>query len=50
MQAPVPRFASGQPPIRWAGQPVGAANQEVYRGLLAMEADELEGLRERGVI
>jgi crotonobetainyl-CoA:carnitine CoA-transferase CaiB-like acyl-CoA transferase len=50
MQAPVPRFASGQSPIRWAGQPVGAANQEVYRGLLAMEADELEGLRERGVI
>jgi crotonobetainyl-CoA:carnitine CoA-transferase CaiB-like acyl-CoA transferase len=50
MQAPIPRFASGQPPTRWAGQPVGAANEDVCCRLLGMQADELETLRDAGVI
>jgi crotonobetainyl-CoA:carnitine CoA-transferase CaiB-like acyl-CoA transferase len=50
MQAPVPRFASGAAPIRWSGQPLGAANAEVYAGLLGLADTEIERLREDGVI
>ena len=50
MQAPVPRFASGGAPIRWSGQPLGAANSEVYAGLLGLADTEIERLRGDGVI
>lgn len=36
--------------IRWIGQPVGSANEEVYRGLLGKSDEEMTALRERGVI
>ena len=36
--------------IRWIGQPVGAFNEEVYKGLLGKTDEELAALREKGVI
>src|SRR5438270_3278136 len=50
MQAPVPRFASGAAPIRWSGQPLGAANAEVYGGLLGLAETEIDHLRQDGVL
>jgi len=36
--------------IRWIGQPLGSFNDEVYRGLLGKSDEEMEALREQGVI
>ena len=36
--------------IKWIGQPIGSANDEIYKGLLGMEEDELNSLKEKGII
>lgn len=49
--APVPRFPGENPEgIAWAGPPVGAHNEDVYGGLLGMDAERLAELRAAGVI
>jgi formyl-CoA transferase len=50
MPGVVPRIGPVPDEIRWTGQRLGASNRDVYRGLLGLTADELEVLRERGVV
>jgi crotonobetainyl-CoA:carnitine CoA-transferase CaiB-like acyl-CoA transferase len=46
----VPRLSATPGRIRWTGQEKGAANEDVYRGLLGLGADELAELRADGVV
>jgi len=46
----LPKLSRTPGGIRHAGRPLGADNDEVYRDLLGLTADELHSLRERGVI
>jgi len=46
----VPRLSKSPGSVRWTGPDVGAHNEEIYCGLLGLTPDELEGLRESGVI
>jgi crotonobetainyl-CoA:carnitine CoA-transferase CaiB-like acyl-CoA transferase len=50
MQGIVPKFSSSPGKIRWAGPALGAHNSEIYQGLLGLEQNEMEALREEGVI
>ncbi|MFQ3596100.1 MAG: CaiB/BaiF CoA-transferase family protein [Sphingomonadaceae bacterium] len=50
MQAVAPRLSETPGGIRWPGPPIGAFNEEIYRGLLGMSAAELAELRQDGVI
>lgn len=50
MQGIVPKFSSLPGKIRWAGPALGAHNSEIYQGLLGLEQNEMEALREEGVI
>ncbi len=50
MQGIVPKFSSSPGKIRWAGPALGAHNSETYQGLLGLEQNEMEALREEGVI
>ena len=36
--------------VKWAGQKVGAFNEEIYGGLLKKTAEELDALKEKGII
>lgn len=36
--------------INWIGQPVGAFNDEIYRDMLGMDDEELQELKENGII
>jgi crotonobetainyl-CoA:carnitine CoA-transferase CaiB-like acyl-CoA transferase len=49
MQNVVPRFSRTPGSVRSTGPDLGQDNQEIY-GKLGLDADKLEGLRERGVI
>jgi formyl-CoA transferase len=49
MPAVIPRLADGGA-IRWAGEPLGASNDIVYRGLLGLSSAELAELGASGVI
>jgi crotonobetainyl-CoA:carnitine CoA-transferase CaiB-like acyl-CoA transferase len=46
----VPRLSATPGRTDWAGPEVGAYNAGVYQGLLGLAADQLEKLREQGVI
>jgi crotonobetainyl-CoA:carnitine CoA-transferase CaiB-like acyl-CoA transferase len=46
----VPKLRGKPGSIRWTGQPIGAANAEVYSGLLGMTEHEITSLREKGII
>jgi len=49
MTAPTPRLGATPATIRWAGQPLGAHNHEVY-GELGLDKAELEELAREGII
>lgn len=46
----VPRFGEKPNEIRWPGPAIGAHNEEILRGLLGMDDQEIFALREKGVI
>jgi crotonobetainyl-CoA:carnitine CoA-transferase CaiB-like acyl-CoA transferase len=46
----VPRLRGEPGTVRWAGKDLGAANEDVFLGLLGLEPDEYDGLRATGVI
>lgn len=50
MQAVVPRFSRSRCEVEWPGGPMGEHNEEVYRGLLGLSAEELEELRTAGIV
>jgi crotonobetainyl-CoA:carnitine CoA-transferase CaiB-like acyl-CoA transferase len=50
MQNVFPRFSESAGSIRWPGPPMGAHNQDIYGGLLGMDAAELQDLQRDGVI
>ena len=50
MQGVVPKLTRSPGEVRHAGQPLGASNEDVYRGLLGMSDAELAALREKKVI
>ena len=50
MQGIVPKLSDTPGAARSVGPALGEHNHEVYQGLLGLEAEELAGLRERGVI
>jgi len=46
----VPFFSETPGRTLWTGPPLGAHNEEVYKGLLGLSPEELEQLKEQGVI
>jgi crotonobetainyl-CoA:carnitine CoA-transferase CaiB-like acyl-CoA transferase len=46
----VPRLSATPGEIRWLGEGLGAQNQAIFEGLLGLDGQEIETLRERGVI
>jgi succinyl-CoA---D-citramalate CoA-transferase len=50
MQNVVPRLSETPGAVRWTGPALGQHNEEVYGGLLKLDQDERDGLRERGIV
>jgi crotonobetainyl-CoA:carnitine CoA-transferase CaiB-like acyl-CoA transferase len=46
----VPHVVDGPDPIRWAGPDIGAHNEEILSGLLGMSREQIEDLRQEGVV
>ena len=46
----VPRLSDTPGEVRWLGQPLGAHNDDVYRGMLGLTEAEMARLRDGGVI
>jgi succinyl-CoA---D-citramalate CoA-transferase len=46
----VPRLSETPGEIRWLGEGLRSANDDIYRGLLGLRDDELVQMREAGVI
>ncbi|MGE0418978.1 MAG: CaiB/BaiF CoA transferase family protein [Acetobacteraceae bacterium] len=46
----VPRLSDTPGKVNWLGPELGAHNQEVYQGLLGLDAAEMQRLRDAGVI
>ncbi|MEX0666422.1 MAG: CoA transferase [Acidimicrobiia bacterium] len=46
----VPRLSASPGSVRWTGPDIGAHNEEIYCGLLGVTAEDLEKLRESGVV
>lgn len=47
---PVPYMPDAPPVVRWPGPPVGAHTEEVLHELLGMSHEDVEGLRQQGVV
>jgi formyl-CoA transferase len=50
MQGVVPRLARKPGGVRWAGEPLGASNDEVFRGLLHLPDEQLAALAAKKII
>ncbi|MDQ3864261.1 MAG: CoA transferase [Actinomycetota bacterium] len=50
MQNVVPRLSETPGEVRWTGPKLGQHNDEVLGGLLGMSEEDLDGLRERGIV
>jgi succinyl-CoA---D-citramalate CoA-transferase len=50
MQNVVPRLSETPGRVRWTGPKLGQDNHEVFRDALGMSEEELDGLRERGIV
>ena len=50
MQGVVPNIVNNPGKVRWAGEALGASNQEVYGGLLGLSTEEIADLQAKGVI
>jgi crotonobetainyl-CoA:carnitine CoA-transferase CaiB-like acyl-CoA transferase len=46
----VPRLSATPGEIRWRGEGLGAQNEDVFENLLGLEGNEVQRLREDGVI
>jgi succinyl-CoA--D-citramalate CoA-transferase len=50
MQGAIPFFSRNPGTVRFSGGPLGAHNEEIFKGELGLTVEELEGLRARNVI
>ena len=50
MQNVVPRLTETPGGVRWTGPTLGQHNDEVFGGVLGLDSDERDGLRERGIV
>jgi len=50
MQNVVPRLSEIPGEVRWTGPELGQHNDEVFKELLGMSEEDLDGLRERGIV
>lgn len=50
VQAPVPRFSGAQGRVDHLGPRIGEHNDEIYTGVLGLSAEEIDGLKKRGVL
>jgi crotonobetainyl-CoA:carnitine CoA-transferase CaiB-like acyl-CoA transferase len=50
MQNVVPKMSETQGSIRWPGPALGAHNEEIYAGLLGLDAGAIADLEKRGII
>jgi crotonobetainyl-CoA:carnitine CoA-transferase CaiB-like acyl-CoA transferase len=50
MQNVVPRLSQTPGEVRWTGPKLGQHNDEVFKEVLGMEEEDLDGLRERGIV
>jgi crotonobetainyl-CoA:carnitine CoA-transferase CaiB-like acyl-CoA transferase len=50
MQNVVPRLSETPGEVRWTGPKLGQHNDEVFKEVLGMEEEDLDGLRERGIV
>jgi crotonobetainyl-CoA:carnitine CoA-transferase CaiB-like acyl-CoA transferase len=50
MPAATPRIGAAAVGPRWTGERLGASNEQVYSQVLGLSAQDIAGLRERGVI
>jgi crotonobetainyl-CoA:carnitine CoA-transferase CaiB-like acyl-CoA transferase len=46
----VPRLSKTPGEIRWLGESVGAQNEEIFKGLLGLEDEQITRMRDEGVI
>src|ERR687890_181808 len=50
MQNVVPRFSETPGEVRWTGPKLGQHNDEVFKEVLGMTEEDIDGLRERGIV
>jgi crotonobetainyl-CoA:carnitine CoA-transferase CaiB-like acyl-CoA transferase len=50
MQNVVPRLSETPGGVRWTGPKLGQHNEEVFKEVLGMNEEDLDGLRERGIV
>ena len=50
MQNVVPRLSETPGEVRWTGPKLGQHNDEVFKEVLGMSEEDLDGLRERGIV
>ena len=50
MQNVVPRLSETPGEVRWTGPKLGQHNDEVYKEILGESEEDLDGLRERGIV
>jgi crotonobetainyl-CoA:carnitine CoA-transferase CaiB-like acyl-CoA transferase len=50
MQNVVPRLSETPGEVRWTGPRLGQHNDQVFKEVLGMAEEDLDGLRERGIV